>query len=424
MIASEATIQVTNISQNRRQIGGTVLEPGVTRTVPLEYATLYGGTRDLYFDYSPFREQLRSRTQDGRPSFDFHFPLSSLDGYGRHAASIWRGLQGIGCDVSVRGSDFLDDDMLDADVRSAYFSCRNLPPARVGLAMSVPYDTGIWRHQSIYKLVISQFETDHVPEKYVEEISKCDHLIVTSHFQPDVWKRSGLKLPISVLTPGVDTDFFSSIERPPSDTFNVLILGALTERKNPLGAIRIFQEASRGDKAWRFTIKTRALRGDGIERIRKAIAGDPRIKLVATSAPGGGVRQLYHDHHCLLWPSKGEGVGLPPLEAMSTGMELVCADNSGMRDYLSEDHAYLIPTARMQPASGPGRFEYSWVARFGDVGSWWVPDEKKAVKQLRKAFENWARGKGKGQRAARYVRAHHTLRHQALSVLAVVQEYL
>src|SRR5262249_3043826 len=135
----------------------------------------------------------------------------------------------------------------------------------------------------------TQFETDHVPDFHVRSVNRLDHLIVTSHFQPEVWRRSGARrdLPISVLTPGVDTDFFAFRERLPGPQFRVLILGALTARKDPITAVRAFQEASRGDDSWRLTIKTR--RADGIEILLRSLGFEFR-----TERGQGGASDIHH----------------------------------------------------------------------------------------------------------------------------------
>src|SRR5258708_17395390 len=149
--------------------------------------------------------------------------------------------------------------------------------ATVGVAFTLGYDEAIWNHDSLIKIALTQFETNRFPSFQVDYINKCDHLIVTSSFQLPVAKDSGVKIPVSVMTPGIDTETFT--ERPARDDgqFRVLILGGLTGRKNPQGAIRIFQQASQADPTWLLTIKNRA--ADGINEVRKK--GEGRVGGVA-----------------------------------------------------------------------------------------------------------------------------------------------
>lgn len=440
-------LRATNQMPIAQRFGPWTLPPHEAVEVPMEFLELYGGAPGVVLDFSGVQELLRTRDEDGRPTFDFWCPLSALDGYGRHALGIVRGLKALGVTPVLRDAEWAetsrgDHPHLAASIMNEARANASRMPCRVGVAMSTPYDKVINTHSSVYKIVITQFETDRVPEYHIRQVNKVDHLIVTSSFQPEIWRRSGLRkdLPISILTAGIDTDFFEARQRPVGDTFRVLILGALTARKDPITAVRAFQEASRGDDRWRLTIKTRRAEGTlllldalGISHERDHLPGwpwrgqapvDHRIEVVLSDDSPHQVREWYWSHDCLLWPSKGEGVGLPPLEAMATGMEVVMSSNSGMADYAFPTHCWPVGTAGMEPADIPGGFTRRYVDTYGAVGSWWVPSYGDLVRQLRRCHLAWARGKGKGRRAAEYVRRCHTLEHQARSVLAVVERYL
>lgn len=439
-----STIPVTNVTKAPKNIDGRVILSGQTIQAPFDWLAKFGFDDGLHFDFSPFSDNQATLDDDGNPVFDLWCPMSAVDGYGRHALDIWRGLKMLPCTVALRNMGHgVDATYLQQEVVNAKMESMFKMPARVGVAMSVPYDPMLSEHQSIVKVAITQFETDHIPRKHVEAVNRCDHLITTSHFQPEVWRRSGLTIPISVLTPGVNTEFFSYTQRPLDGTFKVLMVGALTERKNPLGAIRIFHKASQSNPDWRLVIKSRRARGlDGVmkalgiaelpDKPKSFIAHstiDPRISLIVGDSTPEQIKWLYHNHDCFLWPSKGEGVGLPPLEAMATGMELVCADNSGMRDYLDKRWSYPIRTAWMEPAGGPDGFGANYVDQFGEVGSWWVPDEHHGAKQLERCFNDWREARAKnrptrGDLAAQMVRQKHTLAIQAQSVLNVVEGLL
>lgn len=441
MITSPRPLLVTNTTLAPRRCGQWTLPPDQPVAVPMEFLEVYGGARGLVFDFSGVQDMLRTHDGAGRTTFDFHCPLSVLDGYGRHALTIWRGLQEIGAAPVLRDVEWRDALHLPPHVAAEAQANSARLPTRVGVVMSVPYDRHLLDHGSVYKVGITQFETDHVPAFHVRQVNRLDHLIVTSHFQPEVWRRSGVRrdLPISVLTAGVDTEFYGQRERPPGDRFRVLMLGALTGRKDPIGAVRAFHAASAGDESWRLTIKTRRADGVlllldalGIRHAKGELPGypwrgtapiDPRVEVVICDDSPEVVRQRYRDHDAFLWPSKGEGCGLPPLEAMATGMDVVMSNNSGMADYAFPEHCWPVGTAGMEPADIPGGFSRHYVDTYGSVGQWWVPDAGQLVKQLRRCHDAWAKGRGKGAKAAQYVRAHHTLAHQARSVLEVVERY-
>lgn len=49
-----------------------------------------------------------------------------------------------------------------------------------------------------------------------------------------------------------------------------------------------------------------------------------------------------------LFPSRGEGFGLTPMEAAACGLPLVCSDNSGLSDFISDETAYVIPADKIE----------------------------------------------------------------------------
>lgn len=51
---------------------------------------------------------------------------------------------------------------------------------------------------------------------------------------------------------------------------------------------------------------------------------------------------LLRKAHCLLFPSSGEGFGLPPREAMATGIPVILAGFAGLESIAREDIAYPV----------------------------------------------------------------------------------
>lgn len=421
-ISAEDLVPVRNRGRAPKQCGSVYLTPGGDwQLVPITFMHAYGWDKDLVFDFTSLQNRMPTRIE-GKFTFDWWCPISMVDGYGRHALAIYRGFKMLGCDPTLRDVDWIDKLFVTSDIEAARYQGMNRVPSKIGCVMSLPYDDHIFNHQSVHKIVVTQFETSHIPEKHVSKVNNCHHLIVTSRYQVKVWKDSGTSIPISVMIPGVDTDYFAYKERPVDGKFKILLLGAITGRKNPVGAIRIFQMASSGSPDWRLTIKTR--KTDAVRQIEEMASADPRIEVVVGDSHPDSVLQYYYNNDVLLWPSKGEGVGLPPLEMMATGGELVCSENSGMADFVDNSHCYPIKTSHMEPADIPGQgFSKEYIEAFGSVGNWWVPDEGHAVKQLQKCYDNWREGKGKGRKGAEYVRKHHTLIHQSTSILQVLLGY-
>lgn len=416
----DASIRVMNRGAEPLLVEGQHLAPGVWEEVPLSLIARNRTKCNVRVDLTPLAGSLARYTADRRPIIDWWCAISALEGYGRQGLDIWRGLRRLGVEANLRATQWSDSTYLDEEVVAE--ARRPKPPARVAVTFSMPHEPSIADNPSPVKITITQFETDRVPPVHVAAVNSTDHLIVTSSFQVDVWRRSGLTIPISVMTAGVDIAQFTPAKRSIDGRFKILLLGALSRRKNAEAGVRIFQRASEGDPSWALTIKSRRVNPYPFQL---AANQDPRIRVLSGDVTPQEIVNLYHSHDCFLWPSKGEGIGLPPLEAMATGMEVVSACHSGMRDFINEQWAWPIRTARIVPADAPEEnFSDHYVAVYGPVGNYWEPDEAHAAEQLRECYFAWRDGRRKGPLAIEYVHREHTLDHQAESIWKVVEPYV
>jgi len=107
-------------------------------------------------------------------------------------------------------------------------------------------------------------------------------------------------------------------------------VGTLEPRKNLVTALRVFRRVSDelpdvelvlvGGRGWRNEAFERELgRGDAARRLRvTGFVSDQRLV------------DLYAGAACFLFPSLGEGFGLPPLEAMACGAPVVISDRPAL----------------------------------------------------------------------------------------------
>jgi len=58
------------------------------------------------------------------------------------------------------------------------------------------------------------------------------------------------------------------------------------------------------------------------------------------------LRRIYISADIFVWPSRAEGFGLPPLEAMAGKCAVVCTDTGAVRDYADEKSAVIVPPHR------------------------------------------------------------------------------
>lgn len=83
--------------------------------------------------------------------------------------------------------------------------------------------------------------------------------------------------------------------------------------------------------------------------------------------------KLYHDHHCLVYPSWGEGFGMIPLEALGTGMPVICTEAwAPYKDY-------IIPLSS-KPHPSPWKIHH---------GNMYKPDYNELVSHYRMVYDEY-----------------------------------
>lgn len=130
------------------------------------------------------------------------------------------------------------------------------------------------------------------------------------------WYRNYMDIrpPVYVYEHGVDP-IWTPKRRAVDGTFRFLHVGAEAARKGALEAMKALRLAFPRETDVRLTLKMMTS-GWKIGRL-------PRIDIVNRHLSLTDLIQMYHDHHVFVYPSYGEGFGLNPLQAMSTGMPTI-----------------------------------------------------------------------------------------------------
>lgn len=246
-------------------------------------------------------------------------------------------------------------------------------PAGTMLLCSTP--AHLLRYREGQRLtILTMWEASNLPEPFRESLHLFDLVLVPSiqnvelfqPFHPDV----------RFVPLGIDPSvWFPTPRQQPKGKFTFLI-GGSGPRKGLDVAYRAFQIAF-PDGSW----------GDGPEpwlmmkSPRHTPFAGPRIMQINGRLPALDEVALYASAHCYLQPSRGEGFGLQPLQAIAQGCPTILTDAHG--------HASFAPLGIGIPATlvdtKPGAFMY------GEAGQWWEPNLDAMVEAMREVYENYER---------------------------------
>ena len=235
-----------------------------------------------------------------------------LDGYGEATIEIGRALRALQPEVHVmdmrppegnrKGLPQQDEE----DLR--YWDVR--PGA--ALALCVPR----W-----YPLIdagtlagYTMFEATRLPAGWAEAIERrCDQLVTPSEWCAEMFRANGITKPIAVVELGLNLDDYFPIERAiDKEVYTFVWSGTPDLRKGWDVAYRAFRLAF-GDRT---DVQL-------VLHFREALPGNPKfadqnVKALIGKLDRYAWRSLLARADCFVFPSRGEGWGLPPREAAAT----------------------------------------------------------------------------------------------------------
>lgn len=257
----------------------------------------------------------------------------------------------------------------------------------------------------------TMLEVSGLPQEWVDGCNLMDEVWVPASFNVDTFRDSGVRVPIEVMPLGIDVDYFHPGIRGfrPSSRFTFLSVFEWGERKGAELLLRAF--ATEFDKTddvlLMLSIYNRDPGVDVYHEVEKLglPPGPPIIAMVNPEFAGYQMGSVYRSADCFVLPTRGEGWGMPVLEAMACGLPTIATGWSGPADFLHDGVGYPLQVKRMVEAKA----KCPWYAGF----DWAEPDIDHLRFLMREVYENPERAREKGRAAAAEVASKYTIEHAA-----------
>jgi glycosyltransferase involved in cell wall biosynthesis len=218
------------------------------------------------------------------------------------------------------------------------------PPASGRLAAIVPWEFG------------------SVPREWLGSIAaNVDELWVPSEYVREMYLDGGADpTRVHVIANGVDLDLFSpepEARQHDEKITRFLFVGGLIWRKGPEILLDAFKQAFADRDDVELVVKDfgadsvyrDGLRDPFIEYVASGTL--PRMSLISESVSVQEMVELYRSCDVLVHPYRGEGFGMPPLEAMACGLPVIVTAGGPTDEFCPPEAGWRIRSTRREMAS-------------------------------------------------------------------------
>lgn len=258
-------------------------------------------------------------------------------------------------------------------------------------------------HPDQYRIGYTPWESTGLATTWPGLMAEQDEIWTTSTFCKEVFESHGVQ-DVWVLPHGIEEEVYSIVEREVGDKFRFLHIGSPASRKGVQRVIDAFLDLFDGQDDYQLIIKARGYT-EGRIYVNDTLMypnHHPQIVVIEHDYDKYALANLYHDCHCLVYPTNGEGWGLIPWQGIATGMPTICTNATGCRDFAEMS----VP------------LDFQWGEGNGiHLGDWAIPDEDDLRDKMRYVADNWAKEKMRAMQAAKRIHATQTWDHIAVQVL-------
>jgi glycosyltransferase involved in cell wall biosynthesis len=185
---------------------------------------------------------------------------------------------------------------------------------------------------------------------------------------------------LSVIPEGVDSNAYHPWGRvAPAEKKRFLMVGKYERRKGYREAFQAFDLAWRDNKNIELLVKADWISPSGSQQhpafleLAQEFSHLPIISYSGVASVEE-MRALYQSADYFLFPSLGEGWGLPLIEAIACGCYAISCNYSGQSEYLKDiDGLYASIPYQLVPVDCPD-FIRAYAHEDGDNGQWALPD--------------------------------------------------
>lgn len=232
-------------------------------------------------------------------------------------------------------------------------------------------------------LLFSYWEASKINIAWVNVSNATDGVFVPSVYVKDIYKSSGVNVPIYVYKQPIDSIF--NYDRIPKfdgeeDCFDILFLGTCILRKGFDVFTKAIDEVFGDDPNVRVRIHTKPWAehlGDKSRDLMKKYEKNSQYFITRDLMSIEGIVDLMQRSDLVVAPSRSEGLGLIPIQSVMCGTPCIVPNHSGFKEY--NFHPGFVRVEKSEMVKGEGIYA---------DGEWYEPDFRELCEKLQYAKDN------------------------------------
>jgi len=232
-----------------------------------------------------------------------------------------------------------------------------------------------------YNIGFTYWETNKLPDSWIAPMNSMDEIWTTSQWAVDVFKRSGVTVPIYEFKLGIDDSLYFPVRRKRRSPFTFFSIGSPSTRKNSQLTVNAFIKLFGGDEDCRLIYKSM---GPPDARINPGtssvipLVNHPKISVYEDDLSASELADLYDLADCVVFPTSGEGWGFMPMQGIAKGIPTICTNATACTEY-----------AHLSVPLGYEDVDVNLGGIYKDSGTWAKPDFQDLCDKMLYVFQNY-----------------------------------
>lgn len=350
----------------------------------------------------PTIQELRDKKVEAKlksPKVLFVGPLKDFSGYASASRDYVRALNDAGLHLVTRDLRY-DGGNYTRNYFEKQIARRDAQNVDIVIQQTTPNE--MEPKEGCFNVGIFCWETDRLPDLWVNQLNKMDLVLVPCDFNLDVARKCGVLAPLEKIHYSCSLEKYKNQLEPfvvpgASDAFKFLAICQYSKKKGIDPLLKAYLSEFGDHDNVLLMLKTYFGPNDGptekqkmmeiINVIKRALRLKryPRIQLIHEILDFEAINRLYVTADCYCLPSRGEGWGVPHFDALGYGLPVIATRGTGPEEFIRPDCGWLVSSHKSPCVDMPHPHDFMYTAK----DNWHEPQVGDLKRCMREAFELW-----------------------------------